>query len=135
MSGIEWDFSEITKLAADLGEVPKNAGKRVRQAVEVSARKVKDSWRAPLQGSVISGAAASISYDIIGGEAISGSSITADIGPELGGPGSLVAATEEGFGGRQGPTGYGAAALQQNQAEFQKGLEIALEQAEREAGL
>lgn len=136
MSDIEWDFSEIDKLAADLGEVPKNAGKFIRKAVEVTARHVKDDWRKPLLGSEsVPRGASSISYDLMGGEAIRGSEITAEIGPETGGVGSLVSALEDGFGGRQGPLGYGAAALQMNEEDFQTGLEQALEDAENEAGL
>jgi hypothetical protein len=136
MSSMDFDFSDIVKLVADLGEVPKNAGKNIRKAVEVTARKVKDDWRKPLEGSSsVPGGARTISYDIKGGEAIRGSGISAEIGPETGGVGSLVSALEDGFGGRQGPTGYGAAALQMNEEDFQDGLEKALEQAEEEAGL
>ena len=136
MSSMEFDFSEIDKLAADLGDVPKNAGKFIRKAVEVSARHVKDDWRKPLEGSQsVPGGARTISYDLTGGEAIRGSEITAEIGPEIGGIGSVVSALEDGFGGRQGPLGYGAAALQMNEEDFQTGLEQALEDAEKEAGL
>jgi hypothetical protein len=136
VSGLEFDFSDINKLAADLSNVAKNAGPKIRKAVEVSARNVKEDWRKPLQGSgSVPGGAASISYDIKGGNAIRGSEITAEIGPELGGAGSLVSALEDGFGGRQGPTGFGAAALQMNQEDFVRGLEIALQENEEAEGL
>lgn len=136
MSSMDFDFSDLTKLAADLTEVPKNAGKKIRKAVEVSARNVKEDWKKPLQGSpTVPGGERSISYDLKGGEGIRGSTISAEIGPETGGIGSVVSALEEGFGGRQGPLGFGSAALQMNQDDFIRGLEIALEENETEAGL
>jgi hypothetical protein len=132
---IEFDFSEVIKLAADLGEVPDNAGENIRKAVVVSARNVKDDWRKPLQGSAtVPGGAASISYDIKGGNAVRGSENTAEIGPELTGQGPIVGMLEYGTPST-GARGYGAAALERNQEDFQRGLEIALEQAERAAGL
>lgn len=135
MAGIGFDFSEVLKLAADLGEVPDNAGKNIRKAVEVTARKVKDAWKSDVSGSSLApGGERAISYDLKGGNAIRGSEITAEIGPELGGAGSLVGLVEYGTP-TTGPRGYGAAALERNQEDFQKGLEIALEQAERAAGL
>jgi hypothetical protein len=135
MSGIGFDFSEVLKLAADLGEVPDKAGPNIRKAVEVTARKIKDDWRNEVAGSNLApGGESAISYDLRGGNAIRGSEITAEIGPELGGAGSLVGLVEYGTA-TSGPRGYGAAALERNQEDFQKGLEIALEQAERAAGL
>jgi hypothetical protein len=131
----DFDFSEIEKLAADLGEVPKGAGAFVSKATEVSARKVKDSWRKKLTGArYLPRAAASIAYEIKGGQAIRGSTITVEIAPRLGGQGSLVHIVE--FGALStSPRGYGRAALQENQEEFVQGLLTAVEDAQRAAGL
>ena len=131
----DFDFSEIEKLAADLGEVPKGAGKFVSKAVEVSARKVKESWRDKLRGSEgLPYAARSIAYEIKGGEAIRGSTITAEIAPRLGSQGSLVWVPE--FGSLStAPRGYGRAALQENTEDFVTGLELAVMDAQRAAGL
>jgi hypothetical protein len=133
--GFTVDFSDLTRLAADLGEVPQDAGENVRKAVTVSARNVKDAWRGKLQGArALPGAARSISYDIKGGRAIRGSVIEAEIGAENGGQGSLVGKTE--FGSiKNSPRGYGAAALAETQEDFERGLSRALEDAERRAGL
>lgn len=122
----DFDFSELDKLAADLGEVPKHAGKFIRKAVEVTARNVKESWRKPLQGSVtLPQGAASISYDLKGSEAIRGSEISAEIGPELVGQGPLVGMLEYGTI-TSGPTGYGHQALLENEQDFVDGLGKAL---------
>lgn len=134
--GANFDFSDVLKLAADLGEVPDKAGPNIRKAVEVTARKVKDEWRKDVAGSSLApGGDRAISYDLKGGNAVRGSEISAEIGPELRGAGSLVGLLEYGVPDRNGPRGYGAAALERNQEDFQKGLEIALEQAEKAAGL
>ena len=131
----DFDFSEVDKLAADLGTVPKGAGQFVSKAVEVSARHVKDSWRKRLTGArQLPAAAASIAYEIRGGNAIRGSEITAEVAPRLGGQGSLVGIVE--FGSPTlAPRGYGRAALQENQEDFVQGLLTAVEDAQRAAGL
>jgi len=134
---LKFDFSDVLKLAADLGQVPDNAGPNIRKAVEVTARNVKDTWRDSLKGSKhIPRGPSSVSYDIKGESALSGSSVTAEIGPTVGagGVGGLVGMLEYGTP-TSGPTGFGARALQENEGDFQRGLEIALQQAERKAGL
>jgi predicted secreted protein len=145
--GINFDFSDIVKLAADLGTVPENAGDDIRKAVEVTARHVKDDWREPLQGSQhIPGGAASVTYSMGSeGESLvrevlnSGSfdlanTVVAEIGPELKGQGAIVGMLEYGTP-TTGARGFGAAALEKNQADFEKGLEKALRDAEGKAGL
>lgn len=131
----DFDFSELDKLAADLGEVPKGAGVFISKAVEVSARNVKDAWRSKLSGATaLPGAARSIAYELKGGYAIRGSTITAEVAPRLGGQGSLVFVTE--FGALStAPRGYGRASLQENTEDFVEGLAKAAEDAQRVAGL
>jgi hypothetical protein len=116
-----FDFSELSKLAADLGEVPAKVQRNARIAVEVTARHVKDDWRAPLsQSEFIPRGAQSVSYDL----SVGPEGITAEIGPVIGGPGALVGILEYGTPTTP-PTGYGHAALQKNEADFIKGLQIA----------
>lgn len=132
---MEFDFTDILKLAADLGEVPDNAGKNIRKAIEVTARHVRDDWREPLQGSAtVPIGPAAVTYDLAGGNAVRGSQISAEIGPELKGQGAIVGMLEYGTP-RNSPRGFGAAALQKNEADFINGLTIALDQAEKQAGL
>jgi hypothetical protein len=133
--GFQVDFSDVLRLAASIEEAPAAASRRIRQAVVVTARNVKDDWQEPLKGSAtIPGGARSVSYDITGGHGIRAEEIRADIGPVLEGQGPIVGMLEYGTPSI-GPRGYGAAALEKNQEDFQRGLQIALEQAEREAGL
>ena len=132
---MSFDFSDILKLSADLGEVAPDAVRNVRKAVEVTARHIKDDTRKDVAGSRLApGGDRTISYDMKGGNAVRGSEISAEIGPELRGAGSLVGLLEYGTPTTT-PRGFLAGALERNQGDFQKGLEIALEQAEREAGL
>lgn len=145
--GISLDFSDVVKLAASLGKVADNAGEEIRKAVEVTARRVKDDWRDPLKGSQhLPGGAASVTYSLgSSGESFlrdvfnSGSgelanAVTAEIGPELKGQGPLVGMLEYGTP-TTGARGFGAAALEKNQGDFEKGLTKALEDAEKKAGL
>jgi hypothetical protein len=133
--GVSADFSGLDKLAADLGTVPKNAGKKVAKAVEVGARNVKDGWRSKIEGSRgVSHGAASISYDLEGEASLTGSTVSAEIGPELKGQGPIVGLIEMGTP-TLSPRGYGLAALHEEQEDFEHGLDIAIDQALKEAGL
>lgn len=160
MADMSFDFSELNKLSADLGEVPKNAGKHIRKAVEVTSRKVKDaandsvkssraSWSKPLAGA--------IDYEITAEAGDGGSSITSEVGynkTRYGKRASLGNLRE--FGAPNAPSGFFSGdkfipipgtsapraphndlqiALHANEADFVKGLEDALRDAEREAGL
>lgn len=129
---VEFDFSEVLKLAADIDQVPRNASQNIRKAVEVTARNVRDAWREQLAGSqTVPAGPASVTYDMKGG----GGEIVGEIGPELGRTqGPLVGMLEYGTP-TTGPRGFGAQALKQNEADFERGISIATGQAEREAGL
>jgi hypothetical protein len=122
-----FDFSELSKLAADLGEIPAKTHTNVRKAVEVTARHVKDDWRDPLsQSEMIPRGAFTVSYDI----ATDSEGVTAEVGPTVRGRGShwlggLIGALEYGTPTTP-PTGYGHAALQKNEDDFEKGLAEAL---------
>lgn len=133
----ELDFSDVVKLAASFVDLEVDIGENVRKAVIVTARHVKDDWQEPLKGSpTIPRGPYAISYDIAGGNAVRGSEITAEIGPVVGvgGVGGLIGMLEYGTPST-GPRGFGAAALEKNQADFQKGLEIAVDQAMKKEGL
>lgn len=119
---INADFSEITKLAADLSSAGAKVVPFVRKAVEVTARNVKEDWQEPLKGSAtVPGGAASISYDL----KVGADGVEAEVGPELKGQGPIVGMLEYGTP-NTGPTGYGAAALQKNERDFVEGLSKAL---------
>ena len=128
--GIGFDFSELDTLAADLGDAPNVAGKKVRQAIEVSARNVKDAWAKKLDGeNALPHAPRSITYDIEASPGNEKSTIEAEIGAEtvrLQAP--IVTVIEFGAPGKNlAPRGYGLAALEETAPDFQRGLEIATE--------
>lgn len=121
----EFDFSQIDKLAADLGSVTQGTQANVRKAVEVTARKVKDSWRDKLKGSsTLPGLPTAVSYDI----RQPGGSVEAEIGFDKGRrQGALGNVSEFGVPGRTGPRGFGLAALNENQEDFVTGIELAVD--------
>lgn len=127
--GVSMDFSEISKLVADLGNAPRDAGKRVRQATEISARKIKDAWKEKLQGTEgVPHGAYTITYDLDAKPGQDQSTITAEIGAERGrAQAPIVTVIEFGAPGNNlSPRGYGAAALQETAEDFEKGLGIAI---------
>ncbi len=123
------DFSELARLAADLTDVPAEANKRIKQAIEVTSRGIKDDWKqgAEISGSYAKSYPASISYDL----SSTGGAIESEIGPVLGRtPGAGAGFLEEGGGGVDGPPHHaGRNALEANEADFYRGLEIAIAEA------
>lgn len=125
------DVSEVLELVADLRAVPAAATPKIEKAVEVTARNVKDDWK---QGAGVSRAdwnfaddyASSIDYDKLNG----GGAVEAEIGPNLGRAGGSAGFLEEGGGGvRSAPQHAGRDALEANEADFVRGLEIAILEA------
>jgi len=134
---IEFDMSELAKLSADLGVVAGKAGPLIRKAVEVTARNVKDAARESVKSGASSWKAlpAAIDYSLNGaGSNQYGSVLQAEIGYRLGGAGSVGGIREFGSA-RAVPHNDLANALHANEGDFEKGLQIATAQAEREAGL
>lgn len=121
------DFSEIMKLSKDLSDVPAEANRRIKSALEFTSINLRDDWR---QGAEISGGfpksyPASISYDL----KYPGGAIESEIGPVLGRtPGASAGFLDEPLSsaGVDGPVHHaGRNALEANQPGFVRGLEIA----------
>jgi len=135
----DFNFSELDRLAADLGDVPKQTGPLIRKAIEVSSLKVKKS----AADSVKSGSRMwkalprTIDYDILVAAGLGGSSITSEVGYNKDqGAGHLGNLREYGAPGKNlAPHNDLKTALEANQDDFERGLSIAIEQAERAAGL
>lgn len=129
----DFDFSDITKLAADLGAVSSETQPNVRKAVEVTARKVKDSWRNKLRGSgYLPGLPRVVSYDI----EQPGGAVEAEVGfTKHSGQGDLGNVSEFGVPGRTGPRGFGLASLKENEDDFVKGIGLAVDGTLKEADL
>jgi hypothetical protein len=127
--GVSADNSELDKLVADLGKVPDKSGENMVKAIKVGAGNVKKGWRQRLEGADhLPQAARSITYDVKGSASAARSEISAEIGPELGGQGSIVGLVE--LGTANSPArGYGLAALQEEEADFEKGLNLAIDSA------
>lgn len=95
MSGIEIDTSEVRALAAEMAGSSARVFALSRKAVEKSALNIKNGLASDMQGHPsFAGFPASISYDMSG--------LSAEIGPELGGAGSLGGVVYEGTA-RTGP--------------------------------
>jgi hypothetical protein len=134
---VDFDFSELTALAASFGAVPAKAGPKIRKAIQVSSRNVKDAWNEKLyrEGHAkLTGR--SVTYDLIGHEGFGMTVLESEIGPKTGeGKQAGIVRLLENGSIHNAPHGYGSAALQENEADFEHGMDVALAQAEAEAGL
>lgn len=136
MSGVEFDFSELDMLAADLGEAAANVGPFVRKAVQVTAHKVRDSWRENATGMLHAPAFPhSITYDMVGFQGFGATVLQAEIGPDKGRRQGALGNLIE-FGSRNNPPqGLGHEALQRNEEDFVHGIETAVADAMGTRGL
>lgn len=126
---------DLNALARDLGEIPRATAPFVRKAVEVSARNIKDLIRNEYSGArQLPGAARSISYDVKGSTGARLGGISAEIGPELGGQGSIVGLVDEGAPRTPGRKRI-PKALNDEAPGFEKGIELAIEDGLKAAGL
>lgn len=116
---IEFDFSEVTKMVADLGQVERKSIPNIRKAVEVTARHVKDDSRKTAKRTGLGGYAASFDYEM----KYEDGSIGADIGPNLGRPMGSFGFVEDAPGGvLSAPQHALKRAAKKNEADFEKGL-------------
>jgi hypothetical protein len=124
----DFDLTGLDKLTADLLGAGVEALPFVRQAVQGTALGVKKSWQGKVSGSRgLGGLARTVSYDT----EIKGGAVTAEIGYDKGrGQGPLGNISE--FGSKyHAPRGYGAAALHENEDDFVRGIEHAVDDALR----
>ena len=130
------DFSELSRLAADLGAVPKTSGPKIRQALEVTSRKVKDAWRDKLKGSsTLPGLPGAVSYEVATFQGFGASVFQSEIGFDRDKSQGRLGSISEYGSINNPPRGFGHAALQENADDFEAGLAIAIEQSLKESGL
>jgi hypothetical protein len=136
-----FDFSEVDRLAADLGEVSDNIGPLLNSAVQVTSVKVKKAAAKRVGASSSWGAAAqAIDYEIKTLHGFGQSQIQSEIGYEKEKTAGALGNLRE-FGAPDSPTGPLAphndlaAALHENEKDFGYGLAKAAQDAERKAGL
>lgn len=112
------DFSELLKLAQDLGDVPAEASKNVRAAVQVTSLKVKKDWREGADRTGLGGYAADVTYETRELK----SSFVAEIGPTPGDAGSFGLVEDATGDVRSAPQHAGRDAMRKNEQDFIDGL-------------
>ncbi|MGF3055612.1 hypothetical protein [Microbacterium sp. YY-01] len=76
---MEFDFSEVDELIADLGAAEGKMAMNVAKAVEVTARHVKDGWQEKAARTGLTDYASTVDYDVEHHER----GVEAEIGPNL----------------------------------------------------
>lgn len=127
---------DFSSLARDIDEVPKTTAPFMRKAVEVTARNIKDAWRDKLTGSErLPFLGSTVSYDVTGGQAIRAAAIEAEIGIDKSRYSGPLGNISE-FGTPRTPgRGYGLAALVENADDLDKGIQRAIDDGLKAAGL
>jgi len=121
--GIDFDFSEILSLAADLSDAPAKVRPNVRKAVQVTAHHIKDDWRRGADRTGLGGYAADITYETKELK----DSIEAEIGPTIGDAGSFGLVEDANGGVRSAPQHAARDAARRNEADFIRGITLAAE--------
>ncbi len=141
MASAGFDFSEVDRLAADLGDVRDKIGPLINSAVQFTSVRIKKAAAKRVGGSKTWGAAAqAIDYEIKTFQGFGASVLQSDIGYDKDKPaGELGNLREYGApdstGGPLTPHNDLAAALHENELDFGRGLAKAAQDAERKAGL
>jgi hypothetical protein len=135
--GFSIDGSQIGALAASFAEVGNLSRRNLRAAITVTARNVKDAWNEQLYSSGHADRTrGSIDYDVTALEGVGATVYSAEIGARRGisRQAGVVLLLEYGSV-HNPPHGYGAGALHRNEADFERGLSLALQAAEQAAHL
>ena len=138
--GINFDLSELTQLAADLGDVPDNVGPLINSAIQFTSVNVKEAAQKSVgRRKHFKGGAAGIDYEVNTLQAFGVSVIKSDIGynkdTDAGKLGNLIEFGAPGSKNALAPTSDLANALHANEADFERGLKNALIDAEKRSGL
>lgn len=127
MGDVSIDDSDILALAADIAGAGRDVIPFAYKSVQVTANNIKKSWVAKVGGSAgLEGLARTVDYDVRAHVA----DVEAEIGydKDRGGQAPLGNVSEYGTS-RHPPRGYGAAALQENAPDFERGMTIAVSDA------
>lgn len=120
------DFSEFYELAADLTDVPAEANKRIVQALKFSSVEIKQDWSQGAEASGLEAYSRSIDFDI----KFPGGAIESEIGPNLSRRQGMFGFVEDAGGDvRSAPQHAGRDALEANEEDVYRGLEIAITNA------
>ncbi|MDQ7877369.1 hypothetical protein Q9R08_05195 [Microbacterium sp. QXD-8] len=141
------DASELNRLAADMRQVPRSSAPYLHAAAETTARGVRDTARTNAMGMAHAPAFPfSITYDQVGsnhgggavGAFVGGSGeydIAFEVGPDKDRPQGALGNLIEFGSVNNPPQGIMHGALQANQADFERGIDKAVEDGLRAAGL
>lgn len=123
-------FDDLMRLAADISSAPAKVNRYVDKALKVTATEIKKDWAQGAERTGLMGYAASVDYDVT----YSGTSIEAEIGPNLGRNQGSFGLVEDAPGGvRSAPQHAGRDAMRANEPDFVRGLEVAVFDATAEA--
>ncbi len=144
-SSSSFDYSDLTRLAADLSDVPREVVPKLAAALSKTAFDVKKDAQASVRTSPhFRAAAAAISYDNVTHDRVGDADVSVEVGYDKGrAAGALGNLREYGapdakYGGKSVPLAPSydlRNALEKNAPDFERGIEIAIRDAEREAGL
>lgn len=124
------DFGELFELARDLTGAPEKANRNIDKAIKFTSVEIKKDWRQGAERTGLTGYAASVDFDM----QYSANEIASEIGPNLGrNQGSFGFVEDAGGGVRSSPQHAGRDALEANEPDFIRGLEIAVFDATAEA--
>lgn len=128
-------MSDLDALHRDLGKPGVYVGPEVKRALEVTAFKMKESWQEAAEGPSGVHARAyptSVDYDVT----TRLPHWEAEIGPSLGRRQGALGILEEANGGvRAAPQNVRAGVVKANEADFEKGMDAAVDDVLRRAGL
>lgn len=134
--GPDFDFTAFDNVAADLGDVSGKSGPFIRKAAEVFARNVKDAWREKVEGATaLPSLAGAVSYDVKGSASAAGSEVEIEIGFDKSRTQGPLGNVSEFGTPKVAPRGYGLAAFAENREDLVRGVEAALADGRRAAGL
>lgn len=125
------DSSELRKLARDLTAAGPAVRPFARKAIQVTARHMKDDWRASAARSGLESYAADITYET----RETATSLVADIGPTIGDAGSFGLVEDAEGDVHSAPQHAARKALEDNEPDFERGVELAVAAALRAVGL
>lgn len=135
------DSTELSKLAADLGKAPDSIAPYLGKAIGVTSLKIKQAWAEKVGAGFNSQLPRSIDYTVKGAAGIGGSTIESEIGfNKSRSAGALGNISEFGsqseYGTLMHPArGFGLASLNENEPDFEKGIDAAVDDALKALGL
>lgn len=122
---------DLRRLEADLTEAGPAVRPFARKALQVTAHRIKDDWRAAANRTGLAGYAADVTYET----RENASGVVAEIGPTPGDSGSFGFVEEAPGGVHSAPQHAGRKAMENNEPDFVRGVDLAVAAALKAVGL